>query len=113
MPAPQHLHFQPAVNDSPDRVRVKFAITRPDSDSLVQGRVEVVQSGDRVQIETYVMGIPIFSNKIDPNVSENDFDVLRAELAHIAALTIPLTSRSTDAAAAVAHAYVSAGRPEW
>ncbi|WP_311245354.1 MULTISPECIES: hypothetical protein [unclassified Microbacterium] len=114
MPAPQHLHIQPAVNDSPGSVLVEFAIVRPHDSVPLPGRTEVIRSGDRVWVETTVNGQTLFSNKLDPNDGMNNFDVLRAELAHIEeAFVIPLTSRSTDGAAAIAHAYVSGGRPEW
>lgn len=106
------VHLQPARVDG-SRIDVPFRLEQPDIDSSVVGLAQITDTGHRVWVETSIDGRVILSGKLEPNNPENDFDVLRAETSRIEAFTLPLPITSLDGVAAVLHAYVSGGRPEW
>lgn len=111
--APRVVHILKPITGSAARIRVPFIIDFPETGEKIAGDTDVIQTGDRVYIETVAGGRVILCNKVDPSEAENDYDAIRAEVMRIEAFSLPLASRSTDAAAALVHAYVSAGRPEW
>lgn len=113
MVAPQIVHIQNPISDFSARIRVPFRIEQTDTGRILAGHSDVIETADRVWVETSVEGEVVSSNKLDPNIAENEYDVVREEVLRIDPFQLPVTSQQTEAAAAVVHAYVSAGRPEW
>ncbi|MCY1718583.1 hypothetical protein OVA26_16725 [Microbacterium sp. SL62] len=102
------LVIMPALFNAEPRISVEFSI---EGEKPTSGTCVITKSGNRVWVETFVDGEVILSNKLDPNVPENDFDVLRAELAHLQEeFRMPLSNGSIDGAATIVHTYVSGGR---
>lgn len=102
------LVIMPALFNAEPRISVSFVI---EGENPTSGTCVITESGNRVWVETSVGGELILSNKLDPNVSENDFDVLRAELAHLQEeFRMPLNNGFVEGAATIVHTYVSGGR---
>lgn len=105
------LVIMPALFNAEPRISVAFVI---EGENPTSGTCVITESGNRVWVETSVDGELILSNKLDPNVSENDFDVLRAELARLQEeVRMPLNNGFVDGAAMIVHTYVSGGRGAW
>ena len=83
------------------------------ADGSVSGVTMVTDAVDRVWAETAIDGRVVLSHKLDPNDSANDFDVVVAEVSRIEEFALPITTDDLDGIAAVVHAYVINGRPEW
>lgn len=90
---------------------VHFDVAR--ADGRVSGVTMVTDAVDRVWAETAIDGRVILSHKLDPNESDNDFDAVMEEVSRIQEFALPVMTNDLDAIAAVAHAYVINGRPEW
>ena len=108
-------HQEPAF----DHIRVPFEIDYADgaASMTVGGMTVVSHAGDRVWVETVIevdaAERNVLCHKLDPNERENDFDVVVAEVEQIEPFTLPVTTNDLDLVAAVVHAYVINGRPEW
>lgn len=105
--------IQPAVVIDDFQVQVPFTITSPSGSPVASGLFAYTRSGERVWAETAVDGNCVVSHKLDPNEPMNDFAVVAQETSLITALALPITTAEIDGIAAVVHAYITNGRPEW